>query len=60
MVLSLKVPHVVFLILLLKNPFDTDRVVRAANHQSNTGMEKVDYKIRPLNKPISAVMSQHT
>ena len=60
MVLSLKAPHVVFLTLLLKNPFDTDIVGRAANHQSNTGMEKVDYKTRPLNKPITAMMSQHT
>ena len=52
--------------MLLKNPFDTDRqmllkhiyrVGRAANHQSNTDME--NYEIRPLYKPITAIMSQH-
>ena len=56
-----------FLTLLLKNPLDTDRWVlikhiyrvgRAANHQSNTGME--NYKNWPLNKPITAIMHQHT
>ena len=58
-----------FLILLLKISFDfdTDRWMlikytyrdgRTANHQNNGGME--NYGIRPLNKPITAIMSQHT
>ena len=51
--------------MLLKNCFDADgwmllkhiyRVGRAANHQSNTDME--NYENRPLNKPITAIMSQ--
>ena len=56
-----------FLTLLLKTLFDTDRwmlikyiyrVGRAANHQSDTGMK--NYEIRPFNKPVTAIMSQHT
>ena len=56
-----------FLTLLLKNPFDTDgwmvikhiyRAGRAANHQSNTGMENDE--IGSLNKLVTAIMSQHT
>ena len=31
---------------------------RAANHQSTTDME--NYEIRPLNKPMTAIISQHT
>ena len=65
--LCLKEPNVYFLIMLLKNPFDADRWMllkhvyradRAGNHQSNTNME--NYEIRPLNKPVPAIMSQHT
>ena len=57
-----------FLTLLLKNPFDTDRWMlikhiygagRAANHKSNPGLKKF-YEIRPLNKTVTAIMSQHT
>ena len=51
--------------MLLKKTFNTDRwmliatkkiyrVGRAANHQSNTDME--NYKNRPLNKPITAIL----
>ena len=67
MVLCLKVPMFCFLTLLLNNPVDTDRwilikhiyrVGRAANYQSNTGIENCE--IKPLNKPITAIMSQHT
>ena len=34
------------------------RVGRAADHQNATDME--NYENRPLNKPITAVISQHT
>ena len=34
------------------------RVGRATNHLNNTNME--NYENRPLNKPVTAVMSQHT
>ena len=34
------------------------RVGMTGNHQSNAGME--NYEIRPLNKPITVIMSQHT
>ena len=56
-----------FLTLLLKTLFDTDRwmlikyiyrVGRAANHQSTADIE--NYENRPLNKPITAIMSQHS
>ena len=57
-----------FLTMLLKNPFNADmdavsikhiyRAGRAANYQSNTDME--NYEIWPLNKPITAIISQHT
>ena len=59
--------HFAFLIKLLKNPFHTDqwmllkhlyRLGRAVNHQSNTDME--NYENRPLNKPITVMMNQHT
>ena len=41
--------------MLWKNIY---RVDRAANHHSNSDME--NYENRPLNKPITAIMSQHT
>ena len=41
--------------MLLKH---VNRISRAANYQSTTDME--NYKNRPLNKPITAIMSQHT
>ena len=59
--------HFTFLPCYLKNHSHTDqwmllkliyRVGRAANHQSTTDME--NYERRPLNKPITAIMSQHT
>ena len=41
--------------MLLKHIYRTGR---AANHQSNTDME--NYENRPLNKPITAIISQYT
>ena len=54
--------------MLIETPFSADmhavsikhiyRAGRASNYQSNTDME--NYEIQPLNKPITAIISQHT
>ena len=41
--------------MLLKHIY---RVGRAANHQNTAGME--NYENRPLNKPVTAMINQHT
>ena len=45
------------MLLVLKHIY---RVGRAANHQSTTTSDMGSYEDRPLNKPITAIMSQHT